>query len=192
MNFNSLFEEGSFDFKNIFLIRKEFMGNNYENSSYLDSKSFETFEKYIIDFLKKQEISNLKNDSKLIIDAIKEKNSEKLFELLEGKNDIRVFDYKDKPILSQININDLFNALIKTNGITMHYFGGIIKDRYNHWIKELLSEENFLKELLEKINNHLEKNEVRVSTYNLEKEVKLNIIIALENIEKFKKGEEQD
>lgn len=50
MNFNSLFEEGSFDFKNIFLIRKEFMGNNYENSSYLDSKSFETFEKYIIDF----------------------------------------------------------------------------------------------------------------------------------------------
>lgn len=133
----------------------------------------------------------MKNDSQLIIDAIKEQNNN-LFELLIGKNDIRVFDYKDKPIFSQININDLFNALIKTNGITMHYFGGIIKDRYNYGIKELLSEEKFLKELLEKINNHLEKNEVRVSTYNLEKEVKLNIIIALENIEKFKKGVERN
>lgn len=68
----------------------------------------------------------------------------------------------------------------------MHYFGGIIKDRYNFKTKELLSEEDFLKELLEKIDNYLEDSEVKLSTYNLEKEVKSNIIIALERIEKNK------
>lgn len=185
-NFKSLFDEGSFDFKNIFLIRKEFMGNNYENIQYFKSDSFKEFEKYIDEFLKVQEILDLKNNSKLIVDAIKEKNSKKFFELLEGKNDIRIFDYKDKPILSQINIDDLFNSFMKTNGVTMHCFGGIIKDRYNFWIKELLCEETFLRELLEKIDNHLKSNEVKVSTYNLEKEVKSNLIIALERIEKNK------
>jgi hypothetical protein len=189
-NFDTLFNEGSFDFKNIFLTKNKFMGNNYENIKYFESDSFKKLEDYIDEFLKGQEISNLKNDSELIVDAIKEKNSEKFFELLEGRNDERVFDYKDKPILSHINIDDLFKVLIKTNGTFMHYFGGIIKDRYNFKTKELLSEEDFLKELLEKIDNYLEDSEVKLSTYNLEKEIKDNILIALEKIEKFKKSSE--
>jgi hypothetical protein len=178
-NFDLLFNKGNFDFKNIFVTRKEFMGNNYENIQYFESDSSKKFEKYIDEFLKEKEILDLKNNSKLIVDAIKEKNSEKLFELLE-----------DKPILSQINIDNLFNALIKTNGIGMHYFGSIIKDRYEYYIKELLSEESFLKELSEKIDNYLEDNEVKLSTYNLKKEIKDNILIALEKIEKFKKSSE--
>ncbi len=140
--------------------------------------------------MEEQEVLNLQNDSKLIVDAIKEKNSEKLFELLEGRNDKRVFDYKDKTILSYINTNELFKVLIKTNGTTMHYFGGIIKDRYNFKTKELLSEEDFLKELLVKIDNYLKNNEVKLSTYNLKKEIEVNILIALEKIEKFKKSSE--
>ena len=189
-NFKSLFDEGSFDFKNIFLIRKEFMGNNYENTQYFKSDSFKEFDKYIDEFLKKQKILNLKNDSQSIIEAINEQNHKKVFELLKGKNDIRIFDYKNKPILSQINIDNLFNTLIKTNGLTMHYFGGIIKDRYNYGTKELLGEESFLRELLEKIENYLKENEVKVSTYNLKKEIESNIIIALEKIDNIKKSSE--
>uniref|UniRef100_UPI004047C383 hypothetical protein n=1 Tax=Aliarcobacter sp. TaxID=2321116 RepID=UPI004047C383 len=185
-NFKSLFDESSFDFKNIFLIRKKFMGNNYENIQYFESDSFKKFEKDIVELLKEKEILDLKNSSKLIVDVIKEKNSEKLFELLECSNDRRVFDYKDKPILSYINTNELFEVLIKTNGTTMHYFGAIIKDRYNYGTKELLCEETFLRELLGKIDNYLEKNEVKVSIYNLKKEVKSNLVIALERIKQFK------
>ena len=59
-NFKSLFDEGSFDFKNIFLIRKEFMGNNYENTQYFKSDSFKEFDKYIDEFLKEQKILNFK------------------------------------------------------------------------------------------------------------------------------------
>ena len=72
----------------------------------------------------------------------------------------------------------------------MHYFGGIIKDRYNYGTKELLGEESFLRELLEKIENYLKENEVKVSTYNLKKEIESNIIIALEKIDNIKKSSE--
>ncbi len=66
----------------------------------------------------------------------------KNFKLLEGYNDIQKIDYKDKPILSYINIDDLFNAFLKTNGTTMYYFGGSIKDRYtlekmNYYVKKV-------------------------------------------------------
>ena len=189
-SFHLLFNEGSFDFKNIFLTREEFMGNNYENIQYFKSNSFKEFEKYIDQFLKEKEILDLKNNSKLIVDAIKEQNHKKIFELLEGKNDIRIFDYKNKPILSQINIDNLFNALIKTNGLIMHYFGGIIKNRYSNGTIELLGEESFLRELLEKIENYLKENKVRVSTYNLKNEIEKNILIALEKIDNIKKSSE--
>lgn len=185
-NFKLLFDENSLNFKDVYFIKNEHDGNHYQNIGYFESDSFKEFEQYIDEFLKVQKILNLKNDSQLIVEAIKEQNHKKVFELLEGKNDRRIFDYKDKPILSYINTNELFKVLIKTNGIFMHYFGGIIKDRYNFKTKELLSEEDFLKELLGKIDNYLEKNEVKVSTYNLEKEVKSNLIIALERIEKNK------
>ena len=189
-SFHLLFNEGSFDFKNIFLTREEFMGNNYENIQYFKSDFFKEFDKYIDEFLKEQKILNFKNDSQLIIEAVKEQNHKKIFELLEGKNDIRIFDYKNKPILNQINIDNLFNALIKTNGLIMHYFGGIIKNRYSNGTIELLGEESFLRELLEKIENYLKENKVRVSTYNLKNEIEKNILIALEKIDNIKKSSE--
>lgn len=185
-NFKLLFDENSLNFKDVYFIKNEHDGNHYQNKGYFESDSFKLLLNYIDEFLEEKKSLKLQEDSQLIIDAIKTQNHKKVFELLEGKNDKRIFDYKDKPILSQINIDDLFNSLMKTNGVTMYYLGGIIKDRYNYGTKELLCEETFLRELLEKINNYLEKNEVKVSTYNLKKEVKANIIIALERIEKNK------
>jgi hypothetical protein len=189
-NFNLLFEECSFDFKNIFFIKKSREDRSYENIRYFESESFDKLLNFIDEFLREKEILNLKNDSELIIKIIEERNKKELFDLLEGQNDIRVIDCKKKPILNQINIDKLFKVLIKTDGLTMYYFGDIIKDRYDDEIKDLLCEETFLKELLEKIDNYLKGNEYKLSSYNLKKEIKENILIALEKIEKFKKSSE--
>jgi len=186
-NFDSLFGENSIIIKDILFSKNKFMDDkSYENSPYIESSSFQKLLEYIDDFASNKKSVILKYESEKIINAIKEQNHNKLFELLEGKNDIRIIDYKDKPILSQINTDALFQALTKTNGLTIHYFGGIIKSRYNNGAKDLFIEEAFLKDLLGKIDNYLENNEVKVSTYNLKKEVKANLLIALEKIEKFR------
>lgn len=188
-NFDSLFGENSIIIKDILFSKNKFMDDkSYENSPYIESSSFQKLLEYIDDFASNKKSVILKYESEKIINAIKEQNHNKLFELLEGKNDIRIIDYKDKPILSQINTDALFQALTKTNGLTMHYFGGIIKSRYNNGAKDLFIEEAFLKDLLGKIDNYLENNEVKVSTYNLKKEVQANIIKALERIEKNKEA----
>lgn len=190
-NFNSLFGENSIIIKDILFSKNKFMDDkSYENTSYIESSSFQKLLGYIDDFANKKKSIIFKNESEQIINSIKEQNYNKLFELLEGKNDIRIIDYKNKPMLFYINIDDLFQALMKTNGLTMHYFGGIIKNRYNSTTKELLGEEVFLKGLLGKIDNYLENNEVKVSTYNLKKEVQTNIIIALQKIERLKTSNE--
>jgi hypothetical protein len=184
-NFNSLFEENFIINKEILFSKNKIMDDtSYENTPYIESFSFQKLLEYIDDFASKKKSVIFKNESEQIINAIKEQNHNKLFELLEGKNDIRIIDYKNEPILSYINLDALFKVLIKTNALMMHYFGGIIKNRYNG-IKELLCEEAFLKELLERIDKFLENHEVKVSTYNLEKEIKVNILIALEKIKKI-------
>jgi hypothetical protein len=186
-NFNSLFEENFIINKEILFSKNKIIDDtSYENTPYIESFSFQKLLEYIDDFASKKKSVIFKNESEQIINAIKEQNHNKLFELLEGKNDIRIIDYKNEPILSYINLDALFNVLIKTNGLMMHYFGGIIKNRYNG-TKELLCEETFLKELLEKIDKLLENHEVKVSTYNLEKEIKVNILIALEELKKIKR-----
>jgi hypothetical protein len=186
-NFNSLFEENFIINKEILFSKNKIIDDtSYENTPYIESFSFQKLLEYIDDFASKKKSVIFKNESEQIINAIKEQNHNKLFELLEGKNDIRIIDYKNEPILSYINLDALFNVLIKTNGLMMHYFGGIIKNRYNG-TKELLCEETFLKELLEKIDKLLENHELKVSTYNLEKEIKVNILIALEELKKIKR-----
>lgn len=182
-NLRLLFDENSFNFEDIYFIQMEFMDRHYQNIGYFDSKSFAEFVTYINEFLEEKKKSKLENDSKLIIQCIKEKNKSQLLDLLEG-NDRRIINYKYKPILSQLNIDNLFDALIKTDGLTMHYFGGIIKDRYNCQTNELLVEKVFLEELFNKIEKYLEENKCKVSSYNLRKELKENILIALEEIKK--------
>ena len=180
-NFTLLFDEKIFNFEDVYFIEKEFDALD-ANLKYRDKEFFKKLQKYIDDFLEEKKKLKLENDAKLIIQCIKEKNKSKLLDLLEG-NDIRIINYKYIPILSQSNIHNLFDALIKTDCITMHYFGGIIKGRYNHQTNELLSEKTTLQNLLDKIDEYLEKNQGKLSSYNLKKEVKENIEIALKYIE---------
>ncbi|MGJ0318513.1 KAP family NTPase [Aliarcobacter cryaerophilus] len=181
-NFTVLFDEKIFNFEDIYFIENEFSALD-ANLRYRDKESFKKLQKYIDDFLEEKKKLKLKNDSKLIIQCIKEKNKSQLLDLLEG-NDIRIINYKNIPILSEINVDDLFDAFIKTDGLIMHYFGGIIKNRYNYQTNELLVEKVFLEELLNKIDNYLKDNKYKLSSYNLKKEIKENILIALEEIKK--------
>ena len=106
--------------------------------------------------------------------------SSTLIKLTDSSNLMEMFDIL---LTYESNIHNLFDALIKTDCITMHYFGGIIKGRYNHQTNELLSEKTTLQNLLDKIDEYLEKNQGKLSSYNLKKEVKENIEIALKYIE---------
>ena len=174
----------SLDFKDIyFYIKRSIRDTSYENIAYFESESFKKLLIYIKEFLKNKEVECIVEDANLIIEIIEKNNDKELFKLLEGYNDIQKIDYKDKPILSYINIDDLFNAFLKTNGTTMYYFGGSIKDRYTFGKNELLCEKKFLEELLNKIDNYLKDNKYKLSSYNLRKEIKENIDIALKCIE---------
>lgn len=184
-NFETLFNAKSFDFKDIYFnIKRSIRDTSYENIAYFESESFKKLLIYIKEFLKNKEVECIVEDANLIIEIIEKNNDKELFRLLEGYNDIQKIDYKDKPILSYINIDDLFNAFLKTNGTTMYYLGGIIKDRYTFGKNELLCEKKFLEELLNKIDNYLKDNKYKLSSYNLEKEIKENILIALDEIKK--------
>ncbi|MCG3677717.1 KAP family NTPase [Aliarcobacter butzleri] len=184
-NFETLFNEKSLDFKDIYFnIKRSIRDTSYENIAYFESESFKKLLIYIKEFLKNKEVECIVEDANLIIEIIEKNNAKELFRLLEGYNDIQKIDYKDKPILSYINIDDLFNAFLKTNGTTMYYFGGSIKDRYTFGKNELLCEKKFLEELLNKIDNYLKDNKYKLSSYNLEKEIKENILIALDEIKK--------
>ena len=160
---------------------------NYKNISYIESESFEKLNNYIDELKEKKKSLILKEDSKLIVKAIKDRCESKLFELLEGKNDIREVEYRNEPIFENIDIDSLFNAIINTNSQTMHCFGNIIKDRYSVKSKgNLLLEETFLKKMLKNIENHLEVKEFKLSFYFLEKEIKENFLIALKTIKDLK------
>lgn len=179
-NFILLFDEEIFNFEDIYFMEKEFDALD-ANLRYREKEFFKKLQKYIDGFLEEKKKLKLKNDAKLIIECIKEKNKSQLLDLLKG-NDRRIINYKYIPILSQLNIDNLFDALVKTDALTMHYFGSIIKDRYNYQTNELISEKIFLEKLLHKIDKHLKANKYKVSSYNLRKELKENILIALEII----------
>ncbi|MEV9615411.1 P-loop NTPase fold protein [Aliarcobacter butzleri] len=184
-NFQHLFDKGIFNFKDIYSNNDRlFTDKHYYNIGYFEGENFNIISDFINSFLKEKELETLKDDTKLIIEYIKKKDGKSIFNLLEGYNNIYKFDYKNRPILEYIEVDDLFNALLKTNGTTMYYLGGTIKDRYILGKNELLCEKKFLEELLNKIDNYLKDNKYKLSSYNLEKEIKENILIALEEIKK--------
>ncbi|RXK00481.1 hypothetical protein CRU98_04795 [Arcobacter sp. CECT 8986] len=184
-NFELLFREKSLIIENVyvyFIKNRNITDMSYENIAYFESKNFKKLKNYINEVLEEEKILKKKRDSEKIILAIKEKNTQTLLDLLEGKNDIRFIDYKDKPILNNINIDNLVNVLISTDGLTMHYFGGILKDRYSQGKEILFEEENFLKELIKKLEDYILKNKGKLSSYNLKEQIIENLKIALNNI----------
>lgn len=184
-NFQHLFDKGIFNFKDIYSNNDRlFTDKHYYNIGYFEGENFNIISDFINNFLKEKELETLKDDTKLIIEYIEKKDGKSIFNLLEGYNNIYKFDYKNRPILEYIEVDDLFNALLKTNGTTMYYLGGTIKDRYILGKNELLCEKKFLEELLNKIDNYLKDNKYKLSSYNLEKEIKENILIALDEIKK--------
>ncbi|WP_323668986.1 P-loop NTPase fold protein [Aliarcobacter butzleri] len=184
-NFQHLFDRGIFNFKDIYSNNDRlFTDKHYYNIGYFEGENFNIISDFINSFLKEKELETLKDDTKLIIEYIEKKDGKSIFNLLEGYNNIYKFDYKNRPILEYIEVDDLFNALLKTNSTTMYYLGGTIKDRYILGKNELLCEKKFLEELLNKIDNYLKDNKYKLSSYNLEKEIKENILIALEEIKK--------
>jgi hypothetical protein len=162
---------------------------SYENIEYSsDTSSFKELKKYIDTFFEEKKVDIMIKDSTQIIDALSNNDGQKLNEILKGINDIRYISYHNKPILNYIDFDDFYEALINTDGDTMYYFGEIIKNRYYKGKEFLFKEKEFLEKLLSKVNEYIEKNEYKLSTYNLEKEVKSNITISLEKIGNLEKS----
>ncbi|QKF81831.1 P-loop NTPase fold protein [Halarcobacter ebronensis] len=187
INFKVLFDENNFNIEDIYFIKnRAITDTSYENIAYFESENFEKLKSYIDEVLEEKKNLKQKEDSEKIILAIKEKDTQILLDLLEGKNDIRFIYYKDKPILNNININNLVNVLINTDGLTMHYFGGILKDRYYKGKENLFVEDAFLKKILKKSEEYIKENKGKLSAYNLNEQIVKNLEVALEKIEKLK------
>lgn len=140
---------------------------------------------YINQYLTEKKIDILKKDSKLIINTIVEQNADKLLKLLESSKYAEEISYYDKAIFLYIDLDKLFEALIKTNSTTLHFFGGILKDRYFKGREELFEEKTLLNKLLSKIDKYLESSTHKLSSYHIKKELKSNLEIALGNIQKL-------
>ena len=159
--------------------------SSYENISYFTSKKFDDLNKYITKYFDKKKVDILTEDSKLIINAIVEQNTDELLKLLESSKYEKEISYYNKAIFVYIDLDELFEALIKTNSTTLHFFGGIIKDRYFKRREELFEEKTFLNKLLFKTDEYLESSTDKLSSYHIRKELESNFKIALENIEKL-------
>jgi len=187
-NFKLLFDEGIICIEDIYIIENVDFSDSYENIAYFECGNFEKLKNHVNEVLEEKKILKQKEDSKKIILAIKEKNRQLVLDLLDGMNNRGKIDYRYKPILNKINIDELFNALIKADGLTMHYFGGIIKDRYCRGQKVLIEEDTFLKKLLKKSKEYIKENKGKLSTYNLNEQIIENLKIALSKIEEIKKA----
>ena len=159
--------------------------SSYENIGYFTSKKFNDLNKYITKYFDKKKVDILTEDSKLIINAIVEQNTDELLKLLESSKYEKEISYYNKAIFVYIDLDELFEALIKTNSTTLHFFGGIIKDRYFKGREELFEEKTFLNKLLFKTDEYLESSTDKLSSYHIKKELESNFKIALENIEKL-------
>ncbi|MBU0923349.1 KAP family NTPase [bacterium] len=161
-----------------------YIDRSYENFGFRDSCSFKKLNDDVNEFFEVKKTEIMKKDSEFIIELFNQNNGQELFELFEGRNnndDGKVF-YYNKPILSYINLDLFYETLIKTNGNTMHYFGEIIKNRYFKGRENLFVEKEFLKELLSKLKEYIKNNDFKLSSYNLNKEIVINLETALKNI----------
>ncbi|QKF66996.1 putative KAP family NTPase [Arcobacter venerupis] len=122
----------------------------YENYEFMKSCKMNEINKYIDEKLKIKLEKKLKEDSKLIINAISENNINKLYPILVQSNNNFV-PYYDKPILKYIDIDVLVACLKNSNNETIRRFSYLLEKRYDYAISELIPEEIFLIKLKEKL-----------------------------------------
>lgn len=186
-NFNLLLDEKKLNLEDIYIIKsRAITDRSYESIGYFECENFEKLKSYINEVLEEKKTLKQKKDSEKIILAIKEKDTQILLDLLEGRNNKGIIDYRYKPILNNINIKELLNALSKTDGLTMNYFGEIIKDRYVRGLEILFEEEVSLKNILKKCEEYVQENKGKLSAHNLNEQVVENLKIALNQIEEIR------
>lgn len=127
-----------------------FYHDSYENYNYIESKAFILILEYIKEKIANKLEEKLKDDSKSIINAINENDINKLYPILVYSNNTFI-PYHDKPILKYIDIDILVNSLKNSNNETIRRFSHLLEKRYNYSINELISEEEFLIKLKEKL-----------------------------------------
>lgn len=127
-----------------------FYHDSYENYNYMESEAFSSILEYIKEKIATKLEEKLKDDSKSIINAINENDINKLYPILVYSNNTFI-PYHDKPILKYIDIDILVNSLKNSNNETIRRFSHLLEKRYNYSINELISEEEFLIKLKEKL-----------------------------------------
>jgi hypothetical protein len=124
--------------------------NEYSGYRYKESKSFQSINIYIKEKIVKKFEEKLENDSQLIINAISKNDITSMYSIFIHSDGIDS-PYRDKPILKYINVDILVDILMNCNNETIRNFTNILEKRYDYAISELISEEEFLIKLKEKL-----------------------------------------
>jgi len=124
--------------------------NEYSGYTYKESKSFESIKIYIKEKIVKKFEEKLENDSQLIINALSKNDITSMYLIFIHSDGIDS-PYRNKPILKYINVDILVDILMNCNNETIRNFTNILEKRYVYAISELISEEEFLIKLKEKL-----------------------------------------
>ena len=159
--------------------------HSYENYNYMESEAFSVILEYIKEKIANKLEKKLKDDSNLIISAISENNVNKLYSILVQSNN-NFIPYYDKPILKYIDINILVDSLKNSNNETIRRFSHLLEKRYDYAISELISEEEFLIKLKEKLETIKNERIGKLSGYYFDNFSK-TLDICIQKVERNKK-----
>jgi hypothetical protein len=162
-----------------------FYNDSYENYNYMESEAFSVILEYIKEKIANKLEKKLKDDSNLIISAISENNVNKLYSILVQSNN-NFIPYYDKPILKYIDINILVDSLKNSNNETIRRFSHLLEKRYDYAISELISEEEFLIKLKEKLETIKNERIGKLSGYYFDNFSK-TLDICIQKVERNKK-----
>lgn len=162
-----------------------FYNDSYENYNYMESEAFSVILEYIKEKIANKLEKKLKDNSNLIISAISENNVNKLYSILVQSNN-NFIPYYDKPILKYIDINILVDSLKNSNNETIRRFSHLLEKRYDYAISELISEEEFLIKLKEKLETIKNERIGKLSGYYFDNFSK-TLDICIQKVERNKK-----
>lgn len=162
-----------------------FFDDSYENYNYMESKAFSAILQFIEVKIANKLEAKLKEDSNLIINAISENNINKLYPMLIQSNN-KFVPYRDKSILKYVDIDILVDSLKNSNNETIRKFSHLLEKRYDYAISELISEEEFLIKLKEKLETIKNERIGKLSGYYFDNFSK-TLDICIQKVERNKK-----